>query len=154
MSSPLPSMPAGSPLAIPIDAPSSTWDRISSWASENKAIVYTIAGVAVIFTGAGVVYYANSESVSLSISVPAPGYLNTAVPLRGGKDGHMHILLTTLAHRSPKPTQPPSSARRRGESVKRPSERPPTSRIRLLLPSVQSPLKASPNSRTWTRHRS
>lgn len=33
------------------------WDRISLWASENKAIVYTIAGVAVVISGAGVVYY-------------------------------------------------------------------------------------------------
>jgi mitochondrial import receptor subunit TOM70 len=39
-------------------SPSPTvWDRLSTWASENKAIVYTIAGVAVVVTGAGVVYY-------------------------------------------------------------------------------------------------
>ena len=37
--------------------PSSVWDRISTWASENKAVVYTIAGVAVVVTGAGVAYY-------------------------------------------------------------------------------------------------
>ena len=35
----------------------SLWDRLSIWASENKAVVYTIAGVAVVVTGAGVVYY-------------------------------------------------------------------------------------------------
>jgi mitochondrial import receptor subunit TOM70 len=33
------------------------WDRISQWASEHKAVVYTIAGVAVVISGAGVVYY-------------------------------------------------------------------------------------------------
>ena len=33
------------------------WDRLSTWASENKAVVYTIAGVAVVISGAGVVYY-------------------------------------------------------------------------------------------------
>lgn len=33
------------------------WDRISLWASENKAVVYTIAGAAVVISGAGVVYY-------------------------------------------------------------------------------------------------
>jgi hypothetical protein len=61
MSNPLPSMPAG---AIPVDASSSsTWDRISSWVSEHKAVVYTIAGVAVVVTGAGVVYYLNNDSV-------------------------------------------------------------------------------------------
>lgn len=33
------------------------WDRIATWTSENKAVAYTIAGVAVVVTGAGVVYY-------------------------------------------------------------------------------------------------
>ena len=33
------------------------WDRVTLWASENKAIVYTIAGVAVAITGAGVAYH-------------------------------------------------------------------------------------------------
>lgn len=32
-------------------------DRLSTWASENKAVVYTIAGVAVVVSGAGVAYY-------------------------------------------------------------------------------------------------
>jgi mitochondrial import receptor subunit TOM70 len=43
---------------------SSVWDRITTWASENKAIVYTIAGVAVVVTGAGVAYYL-TDSVRL-----------------------------------------------------------------------------------------
>jgi hypothetical protein len=42
--------------------PSSFWDRASTWASENKALVYTIAGVAVVVTGAGVVYYLQESS--------------------------------------------------------------------------------------------
>ncbi|PHH84659.1 hypothetical protein CDD83_1588 [Cordyceps sp. RAO-2017] len=62
MSNPLPSTPPGPPTAIPVDAPSSTWDRITSWISENKAVVYTIAGVAVVVTSAGVVYYLSSDS--------------------------------------------------------------------------------------------
>ena len=33
------------------------WERLSIWASENKAVVYTIAGVAVVVSGAGVAYY-------------------------------------------------------------------------------------------------
>ncbi|KAI4597415.1 TOM (translocase of outer membrane) complex component [Pestalotiopsis sp. 9143b] len=53
-------MPPGRPIAVPVE--SSTWDRITSWASENKAIVYTIAGVTLVATGAGVVYYLNSDS--------------------------------------------------------------------------------------------
>ncbi|QPG96618.1 TOM (translocase of outer membrane) complex component [Epichloe festucae Fl1] len=70
MSNPLPSMPPPRPMAIPVDAPSSTWDRITSWVSENKAVVYTIAGVAVVVTGAGAVYYLNSDSKSKSDPTP------------------------------------------------------------------------------------
>ncbi|KAM3441990.1 hypothetical protein NHJ13734_002578 [Beauveria thailandica] len=70
MSNPLPSMPAVRPVAVPVTAPSSTWDRITSWASENKAIVYTIAGVAVVITGAGAVYYLNSDSKPKDDGVP------------------------------------------------------------------------------------
>ena len=43
-----------------LSSPSSSlplWDRITTWASENKAVVYTIAGVAVVASGAGVIYY-------------------------------------------------------------------------------------------------
>ncbi|KAK9421494.1 putative Mitochondrial import receptor subunit tom-70 [Seiridium unicorne] len=53
-------MPPGAPVAIPVE--SSTWDRITNWASENKALVYTIAGVTLVATGAGVVYYLNNDS--------------------------------------------------------------------------------------------
>lgn len=50
---------------IPIEASSPTlsfWDRITTWASENKAVVYIIAGVAVVGTGAGVIYYYGDSS--------------------------------------------------------------------------------------------
>ncbi|KEZ38769.1 Mitochondrial import receptor subunit tom-70 [Scedosporium apiospermum] len=63
MSNPRPSIPPGPPaVAIPVDQSSSLWERISTWVSENKAVVYTIAGVAVVFTGAGVVYYLNTPA--------------------------------------------------------------------------------------------
>ena len=62
MSAPLPSMPPGRPTAaIPVESSSGLWDRLSTWVSENKAVVYTIAGVAVVVTGAGVVYYLNDQ---------------------------------------------------------------------------------------------
>jgi len=38
----------------------SVWDRISTWASEHKAVVYTVAGVTLVATAAGVYYYVNS----------------------------------------------------------------------------------------------
>ncbi len=41
----------------PLSATPSLWDRVSNWASENKAVVYTFGAVAVVVTGAGVVYY-------------------------------------------------------------------------------------------------
>jgi import receptor subunit TOM70 len=44
--------------------PSGVWSRISTWASENKAVVYTVAGVAIVVTGAGVAYYL-TDSVCL-----------------------------------------------------------------------------------------
>jgi import receptor subunit TOM70 len=36
---------------------SSLWDRLSNWASENKAVVYTAGAVVLVVTGAGVAYY-------------------------------------------------------------------------------------------------
>ena len=48
----------------PASQSSSLWDRVTTWASENKAVVYTIAGVAIVVTGAGVAYYL-TDSVSL-----------------------------------------------------------------------------------------
>lgn len=52
------------PIVVPVE--SSVWDRFTNWASENKALVYTIAGVAVVVTGAGVVYYLNGDVVNPS----------------------------------------------------------------------------------------
>ncbi|XXH03509.1 hypothetical protein Hte_009914 [Hypoxylon texense] len=56
---PPPMPPLGNPIAVPVQ--SSVWDRFTNWASENKALVYTIAGVAVVVTSAGVVYYLNDS---------------------------------------------------------------------------------------------
>lgn len=47
-------------------ASSSLWGRISTWASENKALVYTIAGVTLVITAAGVVYYTSESRTSSS----------------------------------------------------------------------------------------
>ncbi|KAF2842094.1 mitochondrial outer membrane 72K protein [Patellaria atrata CBS 101060] len=42
--------------SIPTGSPS-LWDRISTWASEHKAVVYTIGGAVLVVTVGGVVYY-------------------------------------------------------------------------------------------------
>ena len=55
--------PASSSSLPSIDISTSTtsspslWNRITDWASERKAVVYTVAGAAVVVTGAGLVYY-------------------------------------------------------------------------------------------------
>ena len=36
---------------------SSIWDRVTTWASENKVAAYTIAGTVVVITSAGAIYY-------------------------------------------------------------------------------------------------
>lgn len=94
MSSSLPNPPPPSqPVAIPLDGTSSAWDRISAWASENKAIVYTIAGMAVVVTGAGAVYYMNSASVCLmtSLSFPLPCLLLAASLFQASKMANMAL---------------------------------------------------------------
>lgn len=53
---------------LPASSSASVWDRISNWVSENKALVYTIAGVAVVVTSAGVVYYLSESSKPSSAS--------------------------------------------------------------------------------------
>ncbi|ESZ90571.1 mitochondrial precursor proteins import receptor [Sclerotinia borealis F-4128] len=66
-------MPPGKPMPIfaASTSQSSVWDRITIWASENKAVVYTIAGVAVVVSGAGVAYYLLDSNDSTSTqSVP------------------------------------------------------------------------------------
>ncbi|KAF3760559.1 hypothetical protein M406DRAFT_295911 [Cryphonectria parasitica EP155] len=49
----------GIPVQLPAD--SSVWDRISTWVSEHKAVVYTIAGVTVAVAAGGVVYYSTNS---------------------------------------------------------------------------------------------
>lgn len=75
---------AGPPTVIPVDSSSGLWDRITSWASENKTIVYTAAGVAVVATGAGLVYFLNSDSVRLLSSPPRylPGPASPGIVMR------------------------------------------------------------------------
>ncbi|TVY91660.1 Mitochondrial import receptor subunit [Lachnellula willkommii] len=62
--SPIPPVGKAPPDFASSTPPNSVWDRISTWASENKAVVYTIAGVAVVVTGAGVAYYLTDSSTT------------------------------------------------------------------------------------------
>ncbi|OTA84029.1 hypothetical protein M434DRAFT_400522 [Hypoxylon sp. CO27-5] len=65
---PPPMPPLGRPLAVPVE--SSIWGRFTNWASENKGLVYTIAGVAVVVTSAGVVYYLNDAQKPKTAAQP------------------------------------------------------------------------------------
>ncbi|KAF2846528.1 mitochondrial precursor protein [Plenodomus tracheiphilus IPT5] len=55
---PLPNSPGPFPVGIPIEpGTNSLWDRLSNWASENKGVVYTIAGITLVVGAGGAVYY-------------------------------------------------------------------------------------------------
>ncbi|RJE22672.1 import receptor [Aspergillus sclerotialis] len=72
--SPLPQPPKNvvvDTASLPASSSSSVWDRISKWVSENKALVYTIAGVAVVVTSAGVVYYLSDSSRTGQVPPPS-----------------------------------------------------------------------------------
>lgn len=59
---PLPNTPGPFPVGIPVDASTtSLWDRISNWASENKGVVYTVAGLTLVVGAGGAVYYLSSS---------------------------------------------------------------------------------------------
>jgi import receptor subunit TOM70 len=57
----LPIIPDGSAFTTSASS-SSLWDRISTWAAEHKAVVYTVAGVTLIATAAGVYYVVNDAN--------------------------------------------------------------------------------------------
>ncbi|KAF1917576.1 hypothetical protein BDU57DRAFT_513901 [Ampelomyces quisqualis] len=60
---PLPNSPGPFPVQIPVEAgTSSLWDRLSNWASDNKGVVYTMAGVTLVVGAGGAIYYLSSDS--------------------------------------------------------------------------------------------
>ncbi|KAF2704717.1 mitochondrial precursor protein [Pleomassaria siparia CBS 279.74] len=54
---PVPNTPGLLPVEIPQSGTSSLWDRISTWASEHKGAVYTIAGLTLVVGAGGAIYY-------------------------------------------------------------------------------------------------
>ncbi|PVI04920.1 mitochondrial precursor protein [Periconia macrospinosa] len=68
---PLPNSPGPIPVAIPEKGTSGLWDRISSWASENKGVVYTVAGLTLVVGTGGVIYYLSSDKQSSSTNTAA-----------------------------------------------------------------------------------
>lgn len=60
------------------------WDRITTWASEHKAAVYTIAGVTLLVTAGGVIYYVNDSNKSAK--APESSSSSAAAKRRNKKD--------------------------------------------------------------------
>jgi mitochondrial import receptor subunit TOM70 len=56
----LPRQPTLDATAVPVGSSQSLWDKITSWASEHKAVVYTVAGITLVATAAGVFYFVNN----------------------------------------------------------------------------------------------
>lgn len=46
---------------MPNSGPTTLWDRVSNWAAEHKTVVYTVAGVTLVITAGGIVYYLNQN---------------------------------------------------------------------------------------------
>ncbi|KAJ4332424.1 TOM (translocase of outer membrane) complex component [Didymella glomerata] len=67
---PVLSAPGPFPVGIPEAGTSSFWDRLSNWASENKGVVYTIAGVTLVVGAGGAIYYFNSSDAGSDASAP------------------------------------------------------------------------------------
>ena len=62
VNAPVPQGPGPFPVQIPADTNNSLWDRLSTWASENKGVVYTIAGITLVVGAGGAVYYFSNDS--------------------------------------------------------------------------------------------
>ena len=59
------SIPTPEGIIPPPSPPPSTWDRLATWASENKVLVYTV-GAIVIVSGAGAVYFLRQPATPAS----------------------------------------------------------------------------------------
>ncbi|KAF2475247.1 mitochondrial precursor protein [Lindgomyces ingoldianus] len=68
---PVPNSPGVFPVQIPPSGPSSIWDRISNWAAEHRGVVYTVAGLTLVVTAGGVVYYLTDSRKDSSAPGPA-----------------------------------------------------------------------------------
>ncbi|EWC48880.1 mitochondrial import receptor subunit tom-70 [Drechslerella stenobrocha 248] len=69
----IPSTPATPSLVVDAAASSSLWSRLSSWIADNKAVTYTVGAVVIVVTGAGAIYYINSQKGDLRRLGDLPG---------------------------------------------------------------------------------
>ncbi|KZM19023.1 P-P-bond-hydrolysis-driven protein transmembrane transporter [Ascochyta rabiei] len=98
---PVLSTPGPFPVGIPEPGTSSLWDRLSSWAAENKGVVYTVAGVTLVVGAGGALYYFNSSDSSTDAS--APGAANKRKKQRERRREKERAAKETAATDEPKP---------------------------------------------------
>lgn len=67
---PLPNSPGPFPVEIPDPGSSTLWDRISTWASEHKGVVYTVAGLTLVVGAGGAIYYLNTPKDASAPGTP------------------------------------------------------------------------------------
>ncbi|KAF2732892.1 mitochondrial precursor protein [Polyplosphaeria fusca] len=67
---PLQNSPGPFPVEIPDPGSSTLWDRISTWASEHKGVVYTVAGLTLVVGAGGAIYYLSSPKDASSLDTP------------------------------------------------------------------------------------
>lgn len=78
--------PGPFPVTLPPASSSSLWDRISTWASENKGVVYTVAGLTLVVGAGGVIYYLADEKKDTGASSPSSNKKKTKREKRRAKE--------------------------------------------------------------------
>ncbi|KAL1610825.1 TOM (translocase of outer membrane) complex component [Paraconiothyrium brasiliense] len=64
----------------------SLWDRISSWASEHKGVVYTVAGLTLVVSAGGVIYYLSDDKKDTGAPSPSSNKKKTKRDKRRAKE--------------------------------------------------------------------
>lgn len=78
--------PGPFPVTLPPAGSSSLWDRISSWASEHKGVVYTVAGLTLVVSAGGVIYYLSDDRKDSSASSSSSNKKKTKREKRRAKE--------------------------------------------------------------------
>ncbi|KAF9729573.1 TOM (translocase of outer membrane) complex component [Paraphaeosphaeria minitans] len=78
--------PGPFPVTLPPAGSSSLWDRISSWASEHKGVVYTVAGLTLVVSAGGVIYYLSDDRKDTGAQSPSTNKKKTKREKRRAKE--------------------------------------------------------------------
>jgi len=100
---PAPVLSAPGPFPIGIPENEGFWSRLSSWASEHKGVVYTIAGVTLVVGAGGAIYYFNSGDSDASTPGTAANKRRSSVS-GGARGSGRPTRARARARRSPRPS--------------------------------------------------